>query len=94
MGSKPLCPRTLRWCARKLRADRNQTMDWVMDDIRTNGTTGNLRRERMRAWAGAADDHADSFLEQARTLERKPPKLTPATTLCGPLPRKTKAVKR
>ena len=60
-----LDPKTLRWCARKLRADQREALALAADEKR-----GHVRGE-LRHWACAVATHADDFLDRARKLEKR-----------------------
>lgn len=60
-----LDPKTLRWCARKLRKDWREAIALSAEEKREHV------RGELRQWACAVATHADDFLAQARKLEKR-----------------------
>jgi hypothetical protein len=83
--TKALCPRTLRYVARRMRAY------WRHYDAAEHSS--NVDAAFAAGLARMAKKAADECIGTAGDIESratKPRKLTPATTLCGPVPRTPK----
>ncbi len=83
MKQQDLCPKTLRYVARRMRKYERYYSNQEHPNAKPAAFAAGLARMARKA--------ADECIGTAEALEsRQPRKLTPATTLCGPVPKRGK----